>query len=198
LLRNLICGCLGLGCFGPLAQAADLPAWWTAFPSLPRLETAFVQESESAVFGKLERKGRLRMAQGGKLRVDYLKGVVLVANGRSLIQYDPAARTAQRQDLRSAVAEAPLLNVLLNPGTFATFYQASAGSGDSVVLEPRRPSLPKVELAGRGRLLQRIQWTDATGARQRIDFQDPRIPAAFDPAVFSFQPPAGTRWLESN
>ncbi len=198
LLRKLLCGCLGLGLCAPMARAADLPGWWTAFPSLPRLDTGFVQESESAVFGKLERKGRLRLAQGGRLRVDYLKGVVLVANGRSLIQYDPAARTAQRQNLRSVVADAPLLNVLLNPGTLPAFYEATPAPGDGVVLVPRRPSLPRVELAGRGRLLQRIQWTDATGARQRIEFQDPRVPAAIDPAVFTFQPPAGTRWLEGN
>ena len=198
MFRKLLCGCLGLGLSGPMALAGELPAWWTAFPSLPRLETAFVQESESAVFGKLEQKGRLRMAQGGRLRVDYLKGMVLVANGRSLIQYDPAARTAQRQNLRSVAADAPLLNVLLNPGTLSAFYEASPGPGDSVVLVPRRPSLPRVELAGRGRMLEQIQWTDATGARQRIEFQEPRIPAAFDAAVFTFQPPSGTRWLEGN
>jgi outer membrane lipoprotein-sorting protein len=177
------------------AGAAELPAWWTGFPSLPRLETAFVQESESAVFGKLTRRGQLRLAQGGRLRVDYQGGLLLVADGRSLIQFDPQARTAQRQDLRSAVLDAPLLNVLLNPGRLSAYYQVNPGADGTLQLEPRRPSLPKVELAGRGRMIQRIQWTDGTGARQRIEFQDPRVPAAFAPGVFSFQAPAGTRWL---
>ena len=194
MLRKLIRGCLGFGCLVQ-AMAADLPAWWTGFATLPRLETAFTQESESAVFGKLTRKGQLRMAQGGRLRVDYLKGIVLVSNGRSLIQYDPEARTAQRQDLRAAVADAPLLNVLLNPGKLSSYYDATPGPDGTVILEPRRPTLPRVELAGRGRLLQRLQWTDGTGARQRIEFQDPRIPPAFDPTLFAYQPPPGTRWL---
>jgi outer membrane lipoprotein-sorting protein len=159
------------------------------------MESGFVQESESAVFGKLVRHGRLRLAQGGRLRVDYQGGLVLVADGRSLVQYDPQARTAQRQNLRSAVADAPMLNVLLNPKTLGSFYQVEAGPEDTVRLEPRRPGLPRLELAGSGRLIRRIQWTDATGARQRIEFQDPKIPGAFEPAVFSFQAPAGTRWL---
>ena len=190
--RFLVCGCVSL-CVQ--AGAAELPAWWTGFPSLPRLESAFVQESESAVFGKLIRHGKLRLAQGGRLRVDYQGGLVLVADGRSLVQYDPQARTAQRQNLRSAVADAPMLNVLLNPKTLPAYYQVSAAAGGALRLEPRRPSLPMVELTGRGNLIHSIQWADATGARQRIEFQDPKVPAAFDPAVFSFQPPAGTRWL---
>jgi outer membrane lipoprotein-sorting protein len=162
------------------------------------LESSFNQESESAVFGKLRRKGTLRLAQGGRLRVEYTKGMVLVADGRSLVQYDPEARTAQRVNLRSAAADAPLLNILLNPRTLEATFKASPGPGaDAVTLEPRKAGLPSVVVEGQGLFLKRIRWTDATGAKQVIELLDPRVPASLDPALFTFKAPAGTRWLET-
>lgn len=99
--------------------------------------------------------------------------------------------------MRSAVNDTPLLNIMLNPGALSAFYEAKAGAGESVALEPRRPGLPRVVLSGQGGLLRRIQWTDATGAGQEIELQDPRVPAApFGPATFIFNAPAGTRWLK--
>jgi len=192
-LRRSLCLCLGL-----VLPAAELPAWWRAFPGLARMESGFTQESQSAVFGKLSRQGRIRLARGGRLRVEYQGGLLLVADGSSLTQYDPEARTAQRIPLRSAAGDTPLLNVLLNPGALGRFYEARPGSGQSLSLEPRQPGLPRVELDGQGGLPRRIQWTDGTGAAQVIQFQDPRIPPqAFAPAIFTFQPPQGTRWISS-
>jgi len=194
LLQSLVC-CLGLGLLGAGAPPA-LPAWWHGFLALSRLESGFVQSSESAVFGKLRRQGQLKLAKGGRLRVEYRQGLLLVTDGRTLVQYDPEARTAQKTPLRGAAADTPLLNVLLNPGALAGFYEAKAAPGDAVALEPLRPGLTRVLLTGQGGLLRRIQWTDATGARQDIELQDPRVPAApFDAATFTFQAPAGTRWL---
>ena len=191
-----IAGFLGILLVGAAARADQLPVWWRSFPTLPRLDSAFTQESESAVFGKLVRQGRLQLARGGRLRVDYRKGGLLVADGVTLVQYDPDARTAQRCKLRTAAGDAPLLYVLLNPGALGGYYEAKAGAGpQAVVLEPLRPGLPRVELTGKGSLLQRIQWTDATGARQVIELQDPKVPSAFPPGTFTFQPPVGTRWL---
>jgi outer membrane lipoprotein-sorting protein len=89
-----------------------------------------------------------------------------------------------------------LLYVLLNPGALGGYYDAKPGAGESLTLEPSRPDLPRVELDGRGRLLRRIQWTDATGARQVIELQNPTVPAApFPASTFTFLPPPGTRWL---
>ena len=191
---------VGLGLLGIAARADELPSWWRTFPSLPRLESPFTQESQSAVFGKLVRQGQLMLAKGGRLRVEYRRGGLLVADGSSLVQYDPDARTAQRIKLRTAAEDTPLLFVLLNPGALGGYYEARPGAtAQGVVLEPRRPGLPKVELTGRGSLLQRIQWVDGTGARQVIELQDPKVPPApFPPSVFTFQAPAGTRWLSVN
>ena len=192
--RWLACGCLSLGSL----WAGELPGWWLAFPAMPRLSSPFVQESESAVFGKLTRSGTLQLAQGGRLRVEYHKGMLLVADGKSLVQYDPGARTAQRVDLRGAAADAPMLEILLHPGALGTTFKVHAGPGaEMVTLEPRKPGLPSVLLEGQGQLLRRIRWTDATGARQVIELQAPRIPAALEPSLFTFKAPAGTRWLEA-
>jgi outer membrane lipoprotein-sorting protein len=192
LFRKVFCLSLGL-CAG-----AALPSWWSRFQAMPGLESGFVQSSDSAVFGKLRRQGVLKLAKGGRLRVEYRQGILLVADGRDLVQYDPEARTAQRLSLRSAALETPLLNVLLNPAALGGFYQAEPGPGDSVALEPRRKELPRVLLAGQGGLLRSIRWKDATGADQEIELQDPRVPAApFAPSVFTFQAPAGTRWINS-
>ena len=181
-----------------LLTAAEAPAWWRAFTGVPRLESRFVQVSDSAVFGKLRRTGLLRMAKGGRIRVEYQKGLLLVADGRSLCQYDPAARTAQKVDLRSASRDAPLLMVLLDPGTLEQVFTVVDGPGpDSFTLEPRKPGLPKVRLEGQGSLPRRISWTDPTGANQVLEFLDARVPAAFEASLFTFKAPAGTRWINN-
>ncbi len=146
-----------------------------------RLESAFVQQSDSAVFGKLKREGRLKLAKGGMLRVEYRQGLLLVADGRTLTQYDPDARTAQRMSLRSAAADTPLLNIMLNPAALAGFYRAEGGPGDAVRLEPLREGLPKVELTARAGLLQRIRWTDPTGAEPGDRTERPARSAAVRP-----------------
>ena len=178
------------------AGAAEAPAWWRAFIEAPRLETRFRQESESAVFGNLVRTGELRLARGGRLRVEYQKGLLLVADGATLVQYDATARTAQRVDLRRAGRDAPLLMVLLDPGSMGEVFDARPGPAGGLTLEPRKPGLPKVTVEGKGGLPHTIRWTDPTGAKQVLEFLDPRVPAAAFPApTFVFQPPAGLRWI---
>ncbi len=193
-MRHL--GFLAIALLGArVLPAAEPPAWWKAFTGAPRMQAGFVQESDSAVFGKLKRTGVLRLAKGGRLRVEYQKGLLLVADGRKLIQYDPEARTAQKVDLRSASKDAPLLWVLLDPAALDQVFTVKAGSGESFTLEPRKPGLPKVTLEGKGGMPLRISWVDPTGARQVLEFLSPHVPAPFDAATFTFKAPAGTRWI---
>ena len=84
----------------PLGAAA--PTWWTAFLSTPGLESRFRQESDSLIWGKLSQEGRLALARGGRLRVAYARGLTVTCDGRSLVQYDPDTRTAQRLALTQA------------------------------------------------------------------------------------------------
>lgn len=181
---------------GAVLSAQSLPAWWKALPDLPRLECSFVQESESEVFGKLRKEGRLQLSRGGKIRVAYTGGLVIVSDGKSLVQYDSSVRTAQRLDLRRAASDMPLLNVFLNPRALDTVYQAKVQASGAVMLEPRRSGLPRVELEGKGTFLQRVVWTDATGAKQVLELVNPRIPPALPEALYKLRVPEGTRWIE--
>jgi outer membrane lipoprotein-sorting protein len=177
-------------------QSAELPAWWKALPRLARFESSFLQESESAVFGKLKKVGTIQLAQGGRLRVTYVKGMILVCDGINLVQYDPMAMTAQRLVLRSATREMPLLNILVDPAALGTTYDIKSEATDQVQLEPKRKDLPKVLVEGKDGHLRRVTWTDATGARQVLELTSPRIPTKpYPSSTFTFKAPPGTRWI---
>ena len=177
-----------------LAPAA-LPAWWSAFLIVPALESPFIQESESAVFGSLKKQGRLSVAKGGRLRVAYQGGLLLVSDGRSLVQYDPDARTAQRFDLRAAQAEVPLLGLLLDPGGLPLQFAIQPLAGGKVRLKPRRAGNPTVEMEGQGASPTLIRWVDASGAAQVLRLTAPRTVTSLPEPLFRFDAPTGTRWV---
>jgi outer membrane lipoprotein-sorting protein len=179
-----------------LLAALPGPAWWKALEQCPRLESGFTQESESAVFGKLRREGRLQVAKGGFLHIEYDKGMILRSDGRTLVQFDSEARTAQRMDLQAALADMPLLNVLLNPSTLQKVFEVKT-EGDRVLLHPRKPGLPEVTLEGGQGLLRRVLWVDGTGAHQVLELRNPRVPPPFPRGTFEIHLPANTRWLTS-
>ncbi len=180
-----------------VAQAAALPGWWTALHRMPRMESPFVQESESAVFGKLAKEGLLQLGRSGRFRVGYTKGIILVSDGVQLIQYDPSTRTAQRMDLQAATREMPLLNVLVDPASIESYYSIKGDGEARVILDPKRKDLPKVVVEGSGTFLRRIAWTDPTGAQQTLELKRPSTPKRdFPAATFTFTAPAGTRWIQ--
>ncbi|MBL0209552.1 MAG: outer membrane lipoprotein carrier protein LolA [Holophagaceae bacterium] len=184
--------CLGAA----LAYGQELPPWWKAFANVPRIQSAFVQTSDSAVFGKLKRKGSVRLAKGGRLRVVYEDGLELVADGRSLIQFDPDTRTAQRMELSEAAREAPLLRLLTDPTKLGGTYAIEPSPNGQVWLKPLKKGLPEVRVEGSGSLPKRLMWTDASGAGQVLELLGANIPAKPFPAgTFDFQPPKNTRWL---
>lgn len=171
------------------------PDWWERLVNLERLESAFTQVSESAVFGTVTRNGTLRFAKGGRLRVVYETGLCFVADGRTLVHYDPATRTAQRVDVRAAAREVPLLALLLDPTQLEQSFRVEIRSGGRLRLEPRQPGLPTVEVEGRSGFLERLTWTDPTGARQVLQLSHPRVPKNFPEGTFVLKVPPGTRWL---
>ncbi|WP_243322055.1 outer membrane lipoprotein carrier protein LolA [Geothrix sp. SG200] len=188
--------CLATLLAGPLAAA--LPGWWTAFPKVPVLASRFRQESDSAVFGKMAREGNLLLARGGKLKVTYDTGLTVTSDGRHLVQYDPDTRTAQRVELARAVRDFPLLGILLDPARIGTLYRAESAGGEAVKLVPRAPDIPALTATGRKGLLHTLEWTDPTGARQRLELLDPKTPPSPGPAAFKAQVPPGTRWATPN
>ena len=173
---------------------APLPSWWQHFAGLSKLESDFAQVSESTVFGTLRKQGHLAVAAGGRLRVAYTKGLLLVSDGKRMVQYDPQARTAQGLDLARALGEFPILNLLVDPRSLEASYEVIA-EGDRIRLKPRRAALPEVRVEGQGGLPTRISWKDATGAQQNLTLTNSRQPSGFPAGTFRFEPPKGTRWL---
>jgi len=174
------------------------PGWWTSFTRMPSLESRFRQESDSAVFGKLSREGRLVLARGGRLKVAYTGGLTVTCDGRHLVQYDPDTRTAQKVELARAVRDFPLLGILLDPVRLEGLYRLQAFGGDTLKLMPKESGLPELKATGRKGLLHSLEWTDPTGARQRLELLDAKTPAKLAPDTFGAQVPAGTRWSTPN
>jgi outer membrane lipoprotein-sorting protein len=172
-------------------SAQSLPGWWRPMLDAPRFESRFIQTSESQVFGQLVKKGRIQAAQGGRLRVSYEDGLLLVADGANLIQYDPDTRTAQRIDLGQALLDTPLLNLLVAPQRLAKTYKVEAVSADTVRLMPLQKDLPQMEVQGSGRFARVLRWTDASGAKQELRLLDPKVPGPIPEAQFRFTLPKG-------
>jgi len=188
-LRPLLVAVLAVA---PLLAA--LPGWWNTFSRKPALESRFRQESESLVFGKLKREGQLLLAPGGRLKVSYAGGLTVTCDGRSLVQYDPDTRTAQRVEMARAVQDFPLLGILLEPARLERLYRVEAFGGEGLRLVPRETGLPELRATGRGGLLHTVEWTDTSGAKQKLELLDAKVPSAQPPSTFRPNLPAGTRW----
>lgn len=187
-----------LFCVISLPAFAALPGWWTAFSRVPAMDSRFRQESDSLVFGKLSRQGHLAMARGGRLKVTYEGGLTVTCDGRHLVQYDPDTRTAQRVELARAVRDFPLLGILLDPARLDRLYRIDVFGGETVKLTPRETGLPDLKATGRRGLLHTLEWTDPTGAKQKLELLDPKAPGTLPPETFHPQVPAGTRWSTPN
>ena len=183
------------------AQAEpDLPSWWTHWEKGPSFKSGFTQEGESAAFGKLARKGTILTAKGGRLRAEYDKGQTLIADGRTLVQYDPSTKTAQRFGLQEASLEWPLLRLLTDPAALLRAFRLEPLAGGKIRLIPKdrnggHGATPEVLLSGRGRFLHSAEWTDPTGAKHVLTLTSPQILPDPGQAPFTFKAPAGTKWI---
>jgi outer membrane lipoprotein-sorting protein len=177
------------------AQSAALPLWWDNWKQLQAFSSPFVQEGESAAFGKLTKNGSIIVAGGGRLRVEYEKGALLLCDGTTLTQYDPSTRTAQSHQMDGISEEWPLLRLLTDPASLGQVYSVSSPDGTIVKLYPKKPGLPEVSLHGKGAFLHKAEWKDGTGAKQVLTFTSPKSPADPGKAPFVFNPPTGTKWI---
>jgi outer membrane lipoprotein-sorting protein len=178
-----------------LAQAPSMPQWWEHWKQAPYFSSPFTQEGDSAAFGKLVKKGSIITAKGGRLRIEYEKGIVLLCDGSQLTQYDPSTRTAQTYDLETISQEWPLVRLLTGPAAPNQVFSVSAQQGGAIKLTPKKPGLPEVLLEGKGNFLQRATWTDGTGAKQVLTLTSPKPSPASGKAAFTFTAPTGTKWI---
>jgi len=177
------------------AQPAAMPIWWDNWKQLNAFSSPFIQEGESAAFGKLTKKGSIIAARGGRLRIEYEKGALLLCDGQTLTQYDPSTRTAQSHKMDSISEEWPLLRLLTDPASLGQVYSVASPDGATVVLSPKKQGLPEVTLQGKGGFLHKAEWKDGTGAKQTLIFTAPKSPADPGKSPFVFKPPAGAKWI---
>jgi outer membrane lipoprotein-sorting protein len=177
------------------SQAPSMPQWWEHWKNAPYFSSPFTQEGDSAAFGKLVKKGSIITAKGGKLRVEYEKGIILLCDGSQLTQYDPSTRTAQTYDLETISQEWPLVRLLTGPSALSQVFSVSAQDGGAIKLTPKKSGLPEVLLEGKGAFLHRATWTDGTGAKQVLTLTGPKSSPAPGKVAFTFNAPAGTKWI---
>ena len=184
-----------------LAPEPVMPSWWYNWTRQGAFSSPFIQEGESAAFGKLTKNGTILTASGGRLRVEYEKGVLLMSDGRQLWQYDPSTRTAQSHDLKDVSGEWPLLRLLTDPTALNKVFHVNPQSDGKIKLTPKksersvRSDLPEILLEGKGGFLYRATWKDGTGAMQVLTLTNPRSPSDPGNRPFSFELPKGAKWL---
>jgi len=181
----------------PAIQAPDqtMPSWWDTWKQKTTFSSPFVQESESAAFGKLTKEGTILLARGGRLRVEYKKGIQIISNGQQIIQYDPSTRTAQKYELEEISQEWPLLRLLTDPSAIGQVFQINPQSDGKIKLTPKKAGLPELLLEGKGTFLHSITWKDGTGAKQVMTLTDPNTPPNPGSAPFSFKLPSKAKWI---
>lgn len=176
------------------AHADTLPQWYRNLLGFKNLEANFVQQSESKIFGTLEKSGHIQISRPGKLRIAYEKGLMLISDGNRLVQYDAQTRTAHSIDLERAVLEVPLLRLMVDPKLLDASYHVRAHNTD-VLLEARQKGLPSIKLTGNATQLQQVSWQDPSGARQVMTLKAYQTPASLPNSLFSLKLPDKTRWL---
>jgi len=175
------------------------PTWWEYWKQSVSFKSAFIQEGESAAFGKLTRTGNIITAKGGRLRVEYEKGVLLVSNGKQLVQYDPSTRTAQRFDVESVTEEWPMMRLLTDPNALNQVFNVIPQSDGKIKLTPKkqgRTELPEILLEGKGAFLHQAEWKDGTGAKQVLTLTNPKKQPDPGNKPFDFKTPSGVKWIQ--
>ena len=180
----------------PALQEQTMPLWWGRWRQVPAFKAGFTQEGESSAFGKLTKTGTILAAKGGRLRLEYDKGTLLLSDGRLLTQHDPSTRTAQRFEIEGVMDEWPLLRLLLDPLDVGGAFHVKSLGGGAVALTPKKPGLPEVTLRGGGDFPSKIEWKDATGATQVLTLTNPKAVPGPKAASFDFVPPKGTKWVK--
>ena len=88
--------------------------------------------------------------------------------------------------------------VLLDPARLERLYRTEVFGGETMKLLPKEAGLPELKATGRKGLLHTLEWTDPTGARQKLELLNPKAPVALPPETFRPTVPAGTRWSTPN
>lgn len=168
--------------------------WIQRLAQQPGLEARFTQRSESGIYGEIRRTGKIQVARGGKLRVQYDKGALYVCDGKQLTQFDPGTRTAIQRALSQVTREMPHLALLVDPSALPAHFTVKDGGTDRASLVPKMKGGIPLEVQLRNGEPVAFSWTDGTGAKQVFTLEGLRKASTFPAGTFTFQAPKGTRW----
>jgi outer membrane lipoprotein carrier protein len=212
--------------FSPAASAAQDPkvtaesvaATVQAFYDQTKaVEATFHQTYYNRLYDKLDKSsGKVQFQKPGKMRWDYAapNGKIIVSNGKRLLIYEPGEDGDKGQVFERALGESELpqaLAFLTGTGKLADDFsfrlldakQQGFASGYVLELMPKKES-PHYERilfyvdreASRAGLVHRVLIVDASGNRNRFDFQQLKFNRVLDKKAFDWQPPAGARRIQ--
>ena len=163
------------------------------------LQGQFVQTQFNANRQETQRaSGTLELSRPGRFRWIYSQPYhqELIADGESLWIYDQDLDQATQKPLRLALGQAPIMLLMENRPLDEEFILTELGADqgmDWVELKPRGEvsDFREVKFAFKGRMLARMQLTDAFGQITLIEFSEMKLNPALDDRHFRFTPPAG-------
>ncbi|MEW5837243.1 MAG: outer membrane lipoprotein chaperone LolA [Pseudomonadota bacterium] len=167
--------------------------------NMKTLQGQFVQTQFNAERRETQRaSGALELARPGKFRWVYSQPYhqELVADGEMLWIYDQDLEQVTQKPLRQAMAQAPITLLLEKKALDKDYLLTELGSDqglDWVGLKPRNEEsdVREVKLAFAGKMLARMQLTDAFGQITLIEFKDMQLNPKFAEGRFDFVPPSG-------
>lgn len=192
-----------------LLLAALLPAMASAgqglnsldgfLKEMKSLQGQFVQIQFNADRRETQRaSGTLELLRPGRFRWIYSQPYhqELVADGESLWIYDQDLDQATQKPLRQALGQAPIMLLMENRPLDEEFILTELGPDqgmDWVELKPRGEvsDFREVKFAFKGRMLARMQLTDAFGQITLIEFSGMTLNPALSEKQFRFTPPPG-------
>jgi outer membrane lipoprotein carrier protein len=181
------------------------------------ISASFFQTYFHALYRRTEKtKGKVVFEKPGKMRWDYdlPNGKIIVSDGSKLKIYEPGDRGEAGQVLEQSLKDAQLpqaLSFLMGTGrleesfTFRLLDSKKEGfpSGHVLELQPLKPNphyarvVFYVESDPRLRgLVRRVLIIDHNGNRNRFDFTKLEFNRKVSGALFSWNPPAGTRLVK--
>jgi outer membrane lipoprotein carrier protein len=180
------------------------------YQSVRDLRADFVQTSLAVAFGapaggEVESSGTVAFAKPGKMRWSYEAPdpSLVVSDGETLVLYDPVHGEAQRLPVGDGYLSGAAIQFLLGEGEILTAFHVSALSCEADVakleLIPREPASYEKLAIGVDRKSGDILHStvfDLLGNQTRIAFTNLRTNTDPDPALFTFDPPAGVKLID--
>jgi outer membrane lipoprotein carrier protein len=195
--------------------AATVQAFYDQTKSV---EATFYQTYYNRLYDKLDKSsGKVQFQKPGKMRWDYAapNGKIIVSNGKRLLIYEPGEEPGDKgQVFERSLGESELpqaLAFLTGTGKLADDFsfrlldakQQGYAGGHVLELMPKKPSAHYERIlfyvdsdAARAGLVHRVLIVDASGNRNRFDFQQLRFNRTVDKKTFDWQPPAGARRIQ--